>query len=342
VLTSDFDYELPQEQIAQTPAPRGASRLMILDRAGGGLVHGRVADLKDWLAAGDVLVLNDTRVIPARVYATRSTGRRFELLLVEQAPNRAWEALVRPSARARVGERLWLADGGALLLEEHLGGGHWLVRPDTPLDLERLEAIGEAPLPPYIDRPDGATADDRRSYQTVYARVPGAIAAPTAGLHLTGSLLDEISAGGVELVFLTLHVGIGTFRPVSVDRVADHRMHSERYLVDEASAATINAALAAGRRIVCVGTTSVRALEGGLAAGGGRLAVGAASTDLFITPGYRFRGVGALLTNFHLPRSTLLMLVSAFSGRERTLAAYREAVERGYRFFSYGDAMLVV
>ena len=339
---SDFDYELPDELIAQHAVARGASRMLVLDRATGAIEHARISDIAGRLAAPDLLLLNDTRVIPARLYAQRSTGRRFELLLLRRVDEAAWEALLRPAARARRGESLALADGGTCRPAEPLEEGRWLVRFDPPLDLERLDRLGEAPLPPYIERPAGATADDRARYQTVYANEPGAVAAPTAGLHFDGELLDRIRGRGVELAFVTLHVGLGTFRPVQVEEVENHRMHSEWYCFSEATAGAVNRALADGRRVVCVGTTSVRALEGALAAGGGRVEPGAAWTDLFITSGFAFRGCGALLTNFHLPRSTLLMMVAAFAGRERVLAAYREAIRERYRFYSYGDAMLII
>lgn len=339
--TDDFDYEFPEELIAQHPAPRGSSRLLVLDRGRGSLEHLQVTALPELLREGDLLLLNDTRVIPARLYASRATGRRFEILLLRQLDEARWEALLRPSARARPGEALLLEDGGAVVPAQEVREGRWAVRFDPPLELERLDRIGDTPLPPYIERPEGAAASDRADYQTVYAANPGAVAAPTAGLHFTDELLAAVRTAGVELAFLTLHVGLGTFRPVAVENVADHEMHEEWYHVSEATAAAVNRALDDGRRIVCVGTTSVRALEGALAAGEGRLAPGEGWTRLFITPGYRFRGVGALLTNFHLPRSTLLMLVSAFAGRDRVLAAYAEAIARRYRFFSYGDAMLI-
>ena len=342
VRVSDFDYELPAELIAQHAVARGASRMLVLDRATGAIEHARISDIAGRLAAPDLLLLNDTRVIPARLYARRSTGRRFELLLLRRVDDATWEALLRPAARARRDEELVLADGSSCRPAERLEEGRWLVRFDPPLDLERLDRLGEAPLPPYIERPAGATADDRARYQTVYASEPGAVAAPTAGLHFDNALLDRIRGRGVELAFVTLHVGLGTFRPVQVEDAADHRMHSEWYCFSEVTAGAVNRALAAGRRVVCVGTTTVRALEGALAAAGGRVEPGAAWTDLFITPGYEFRGCGALLTNFHLPRSTLLMMVAAFAGHARVLAAYREAIRERYRFYSYGDAMLIV
>lgn len=339
--TDDFDFELPSELIAQEPAPRGSSKLLLLDRDVAGVDHRQVRDLPGLLEPGDLLLMNNTRVIPARVYANRRTGRRFELLLLREIDGGAWECLLRPGARARIGERLILSDGGEVVLVERRDEGRWAVTFEPRLEIERLDRIGEMPLPPYISRPGGATAEDRETYQTVYASIPGAVAAPTAGLHFTGELLDEIENRGVERAFVTLHVGLGTFRPVTAERVADHRMHSEWYRFSDETAAGLNRAIAAGRRIVCVGTTSVRALEGALAAGNGEVVPGEGWTDIFITPGFKFRGVGAMLTNFHLPKSTLLMLVSAFAGRDRALDAYREAIASRYRFFSYGDAMLI-
>ncbi len=340
--TDDFDFELPRELIAQIPVPRGESRLLVLDRSGGGLKHRDIGDIVGHLRSDELLLLNNTRVIPARLYTRRPTGRTFELLLLRKAGEKHWETLLRPSARARIGEQLELGDGGAAVPEERRGEGRWLMRFDPPLDLERLDRIGEMPLPPYIGRPRGGKASDMQDYQTVYASIPGAVAAPTAGLHFTEGLLDGIRDVGVEIATLTLHVGLGTFRPVSVEDIADHEMHEEWYRFSEQTAAAVNRALDDERRIVCVGTTSVRALEGALAVGEGRVQPGEGWTRIFITPGFQFRGVGALLTNFHLPRSTLLMLVSAFAGRDRILSAYAEAVAKRYRFFSYGDAMLIV
>jgi S-adenosylmethionine:tRNA ribosyltransferase-isomerase len=314
----------------------------VLDRDSGRVRHLDVGRLPELLRPDDFLLLNDTRVIPARLYAHRPTGRKFELLLLRQVDGDGWEALLRPSARARTGERLELSDGGGVVPEERRGEGRWLVRFDPVLDFERLDRLGEMPLPPYIERPQGGVDEDRTTYQTVYAANPGAVAAPTAGLHFTDDLLGAIRAAGIEIAFLTLHVGLGTFRPVSVEDIADHEMHEEWFHVSEDTATSVNNALDQGRRIVCVGTTSVRALEGALEAGEGRLQAGDGWTRIFITPGFKFRGVGALLTNFHLPRSTLLMMISAFAGRERVLAAYAEAVALRYRFFSYGDAMFIV
>jgi len=340
--TDDFDYELPLDRIAQSPAARGSARLLVLDRAADGVDHRTVADLPALLDPNDLLLLNDTRVIPARLYARRPTGRRFELLLLREFEGGSWESLLRPGARAREGERLELDDGGEVVLDARRDEGRWSVVFEPPLTLDRLDDLGEMPLPPYIQRPDGATEEDRETYQTVYAAAPGAVAAPTAGLHFTDELLERTARRGTELAFVTLHVGLGTFRPVTAERVADHRMHSEWYHFSEETAQTVNAAVETGRRIVCVGTTSVRALEGALAVGGGRVAPGDGWTDIFITPGFTFRGAGAMLTNFHLPKSTLVMMISAFAGKERVFSAYQEAVASGYRFFSYGDAMLIL
>jgi len=342
VRTDDFDFELPPELIAQHPAPRGTSRLMVLDRGSGKVTHLDVSRLPELLRPDDLLLLNDTRVIPARLYGHRPTGRTFEMLLLKRVDEPTWEALLRPSARARAGERLELEDGGGAILERRIGEGRWVLRFEPVLDLPRLDRIGEMPLPPYIERPDGALAEDRTDYQTVYAAKPGAVAAPTAGLHFTEDILESVRSAGVEIAFLTLHVGLGTFRPVSVDDIDDHEMHEERYDISADTALAVNRALDDRRRIVCVGTTSVRALEGALEVGEGRLQPGPGWTGIFITPGFDFRGTGAMLTNFHLPRSTLLMMISAFAGRERVLAAYAEAVRERYRFFSYGDAMFIV
>lgn len=329
MLTRDFDYDLPAGSIAQEAAPRGESRLLVLDRTGPDR-HARVRDLPRVLRPGDLLVLNDTRVIPARLYGRSAGGGRMEILLVERLGEREWEALVKPGKRARPGARIEFDEG---LTAEVTGKSEdryrlWFSEPVEP----HLERLGHIPLPPYIHRPD--TLEDRERYQTVYARTPGAIAAPTAGLHFTEDLLREIEEAGVRIARVTLHVGIGTFKPVSVETIEEHRMDRERYEISEEAAAAIGSA----KRIVAVGTTVVRTLESA-AIGDREVRAGSGSAELFITPGFRFQVVDALLTNFHLPRSTLLMLVSAFAGRERVLAAYEEAVREGYRFYSYGDAM---
>ena len=342
VRTSDFDYHLPPDRIAQRPVARGTSRMLVLERSSGAIAHRHVTDLPGYLSGGDLLLVNDTRVIPARLFARRATGRVFELLLLRHLDGRDWEALVRPAARARAGERLELDDLGGAVPTDRLEEGRWRVRFEPALTLDRLDRIGHTPLPPYIRRGGGELPTDRGDYQTVYAAEPGAVAAPTAGLHFTDEILESVRDAGAEVACLTLHVGLGTFRPVAVDEVEAHRMHSEWDRIADGTAAAVRRALTGRRRIVCVGTTTVRALEGALVAGGGTIRSGDAWTDLFIRPGFEFRGTGALLTNFHLPRSTLLMMVSAFAGREKVLAAYEEAVREGYRFYSYGDAMLIL
>jgi S-adenosylmethionine:tRNA ribosyltransferase-isomerase len=362
LLTRDFDYPLPAAAIAQQPAPRGASRLLVLDREGEAR-HRQIADLPALLRPDDLLVVNDTRVLPARLYGrvvrggpgtaetAAGTGgesgapRELELLLVERLSEREWEALARPGRRARPGAVIEIsdpsggADAGSGIFAEVLalaGDGRRRVRLSEPIE-PHLERLGHVPLPPYIRRPDQPA--DRERYQTVYARSSGAIAAPTAGLHFSDELLAALAGAGIDRAALTLHVGIGTFKPVTAPLVSDHRMDRERYEIPQETAAAVARARAGGRRVVAVGTTVVRALEAAASANG-EAPPGAGTTDLFITPGFRFHVVDALLTNFHLPRSTLLMLVSAFAGRERVLAAYQEALSLGYRFFSYGDAML--
>ena len=368
MLTSDFDYELPEEAIAQRPLPRGEARLLVLDREGDGR-HRRVRDLPELLRAGDLVVVNDTRVIPARLFGRRRPGGgRVEVLLVErlgeEADGREWDVLVKPGRKARPGTVLDFgpgADGEPVLGEmverpqaaeddrsdarSDSGGedGRRRIRFSRPVE-PHLETLGHVPLPPYIKRADETA--DRATYQTVFARRPGAIAAPTAGLHLSEETLAGLAAAGVAVAPVTLHVGIGTFKPVTAPLVHEHRMERERYDVPPETAAAIAATRRRGGRVVAIGTTVTRALEAAAraarAAGGepGTVAAGPGATDLFLTPGQPFLAVDVLLTNFHLPRSTLLMLVSAFAGRDRVLAAYREAIESGYRFYSYGDAML--
>jgi len=348
LLTRDFDYALPAAAIAQQPAPRGEARLLALDRAGEER-HRRIADLPALLRAGDLLVVNDTRVLAARLHGRlagpasgQAPRRSIEILLVERLGEREWEVLAKPGRRARPGARIELEQGGAGsgIFAEVLalaGDGRRRVRFSEPIE-PHLDRLGHVPLPPYIHRPDEPA--DRERYQTVFARRPGAIAAPTAGLHFSEELLAALARRGVERAAVTLHVGIGTFKPVTAPLVSEHRMDRERYEIAAPAAAALARARAAGRRVVAVGTTVVRALESAAAAAAGEVPAGAGETELFITPGFRFRVVDVLLTNFHLPRSTLLMLVSAFAGRERVLAAYQEALGLGYRFFSYGDAML--
>ncbi len=345
VRVSDFHFELPPERIAERPVePRDQARLLVHDRRTRGNRHALVADLPDLLRAGDLLVLNDTRVMPWRLRGQRATGGAVECLLVRLEGD-AGEALVKPSKKLRAGDVVAM-EGGALQLHlrEAIGPGRWsvaLAARDGSVQ-QSLERCGRAPLPPYIHRDGGEdVAADRERYQTVFARAPGAIAAPTAGLHFTPALLQALAAHGVETAWVTLHVGEGTFAPLRTDVVEQHRMHAERYELPAATAAAVAAAKSRGSRVVAVGTTSCRTLET-CARADGTVAAGAGESSLFLYPGQPFRVVDALLTNFHLPQSTLLMLVAAFAGREEVLAVYREAVARGYRFFSFGDAMLIV
>jgi S-adenosylmethionine:tRNA ribosyltransferase-isomerase len=334
----DFDYDLPPELIAQAPLPeRDASRLLVLPRAERPIRHAMVRDLPRLLEPGDVLVVNDARVIPARIRGHKEgTGGKVELLLVEPVSGVDWLALAQSSKPLRPGAVIE-AHGARISVVEVRGEGEFVVRlPAEGADLWRyLDGAGEMPLPPYIERPSGEL--DRERYQTIFAKELGAVAAPTAGLHFTPRLVSELRDRGIAVEHVTLHVGPGTFLPVRVRRIEDHRMHRERYHVPERTAAAVNEAKG---RIIAVGTTALRTLE---AAHDGRgVHPGPGSTDLFITPGYRFRAVQGLFTNFHLPRSTLLMLVSALAGLSRIKAAYAEAVALRYRFFSYGDAMLIV
>lgn len=337
---SDFDYPLPRHLIAQAPArPRDSARLLVLDRGTSAVQHRTFRDLPDYLRPGDVLVLNDTRVLPVRLRARRPTGGQVEVVLVRRRGDGAWEALMRPGRRMRDGARLVFAPG---VLEGTVGprtaAGTRLITLDSRDDLRAvLERIGEMPVPPYIERP----LDDPGDYQTVYAARDGAIAAPTAGLHFTGALLQALRGRGVHVAFLTLHIGPGTFRPVEADDVAAHRMDAEYFEVGEEAAAAMNDARSRGGRIIVAGTTGVRTLET-VVGDDGIIRAGSGWTDLYIRPGFRFRATDALITNFHLPRTTLVILVSAFAGRARILAAYAEAVRAGYRFYSFGDAMLIL
>lgn len=342
----DFDFNLPEARIAQhPPAVRGTSRLMVLDRATGATTIGTVADLPQWLRAGDVLVVNDTRVFPARLLGTRHPGGgRLECLLVEPHGADRWDALVHPGQRLRVGSRFTCAgEGGAIhgeiVARDSHGRRTVQLHAEGYADVDAaIEAIGHVPLPPYIHRPD--LLADRDRYQTVFAASRGSVAAPTAGLHITEALLAHLRAMGVDVQAITLHVGYGTFKPVRVDLVEDHVVDPERYAVPQAAADAINSAKAEGRRVVVVGTTTTRALESA-AGDDGRVRAGAATTSLYVRPGHRFRVADALMTNFHVPRSSLLFLVCAFAGREQVLAAYERAIAEGFRFYSYGDAMLI-
>jgi S-adenosylmethionine:tRNA ribosyltransferase-isomerase len=340
---AELDYPLPLGAIAQSPADRrDGSRLLVIDRGRRQLVDHRFTDLPDLLAPGDCLVVNDSRVIPARVLGTDAAGRTVELLFVEPATDGRWRALVRPGRRCRVGAEIHAGDGAVYF---RIAGiepdGTRLVERGYGSVIDALERYGLPPLPPYIAHHAKPGSDDHERYQTVYARPPGSIAAPTAGLHFTPELLDRIRALGVEVHALTLHVGPATFWPIKTGRVEDHVLPSERVKVSESVAHAVNAARAEGRRVVAVGTTTTRALEGATGEDGIVRAI-EGRADIFIVPGHRFRVIDALLTNFHLPRSSLLVLVSAFAGRETILDAYRHALAAGYRFYSYGDATLIV
>jgi S-adenosylmethionine:tRNA ribosyltransferase-isomerase len=339
-----FDYELPSELIAQEPAePRDGSRLLVLDRAAGTWADRGFAELAELLQPGDCLVANRSRVMPARLLGVAEPGgQAVELLLIRPVEGERWEAMVRPGRRFRPGARIGLAGGAALAQVVGEGSeGTRVVEIEAPWPVrELMERHGLPPLPPYIGRHDAPKPEDRERYQTVYAREDGSVAAPTAGLHFTPELLARLERRGVDVHYLTLHVGPGTFRPLRAGRVEEHRMEAEPIDIPESTAAAVERARREGRRVVAVGTTTTRALE--WAAGeDGRVRAGTGPADLFIRPGHRFRVVDALVTNFHLPRSSLLVLVSAFAGRELVLAAYRHAVAARYRFYSYGDAMLI-
>ncbi len=332
---SEFDYPLPKELIAQAPAARREdARLMVLDRAAGSWSHRRFKELPDLLRPDDLLVLNDTKVIPARLIGSRPTGGRVEVLLVARVTPRRWECWIDSARRPKPDERLEFDKGVTGKVIQRNDQGHWEVDFDGSED--QLDKIGHAPLPPYIKRPQGPTPEDRERYQTVYARERGSIAAPTAGLHFTPEVLSALESRGIEIVRLTLHVGIGTFRPIKVDDLEQHRMDKEYYKVPKKTWDAVNRARKEKRRVVVVGTTSVRVLES--VARTGALD---GSTDLFIHPPFQFQSVDAMITNFHLPKGTPLVLVCALAGRELILRAYSAAVEEGYRFFSYGDAMLI-
>ena len=335
---SDFMYDLPEERIAQTPVePRDHSRLMVLHRDTGAIEHRHFYDVIEYLNPGDCLVINDTRVIPARLYGERPTGGACEVLLLKQLGPKRWETLVRPGKKLKPGAEVIFGDGRlrCRVMESTDVGGR-IVEFQCEGSFEAaLDALGEMPLPPYIHE----KLENRDRYQTVYARQDGSAAAPTAGLHFTPELMERIRQKGVDIVPVLLHVGLGTFRPVKVENIEEHEMHSEYFEVTPQAADRINAARQRGGRIIAVGTTSVRTLES--AAQDGRLVAKRGDTSIFIKPGYRFQLVDALITNFHLPGSTLILLVSALWDRERILAAYKTAVEEGYRFFSFGDAMLI-
>lgn len=336
---SDFYFDLPEELIAQTPLDiRDTSRLMHLDRTTGEIMHRHFYDLPQFLRKGDCLVLNDSRVLPARLFGTRSTGGAVEVLLLRDLGDGRWECLTRPGRKTRPGTILDFGGGEMRgTVESVADGGNRIIRFDySGIFLEVLERLGRMPLPPYIK----AELQDKERYQTVYSRELGSAAAPTAGLHFTRELLNKIQAMGVNICYVTLHVGLGTFRPVKEDEITDHEMHSEFCIVPEETARIITETKKAGRRVVCVGTTSCRTVES-FANEDGTMEPRSGWTNIFIYPGYKFKCMDALVTNFHLPESTLIMLVSAFAGREHVLAAYNTAVNEKYRFFSFGDAMFI-
>lgn len=348
--TSELDYTLPAELIAQDPAEvRSASRLLVVGRTSGGLTDSRFDRIGEYLHPGDCLVLNDTKVLPARFYARRRTGGGLEALFLSEASAPGlWRILLKGARKLKPDEAIHIVDGRqkdfcTARVVERQEGGVCLLELEVKASAETvLNEIGFPPLPPYIRRDQdwSKAQSDRRRYQTVYARQAGAVAAPTAGLHFTEELLTRLTDSGVRLARVTLHVGAGTFKPISVENVEEHEIHHEWYRIDDANAGIINDARAAGGRVIAVGTTATRVLE--TVSRDGRACAGEGSTNLFILPGYRFHIVDAMITNFHLPRSTLLALVGAFAGLERMLAAYRHAVEQRYRFYSYGDAMLIV
>jgi S-adenosylmethionine:tRNA ribosyltransferase-isomerase len=343
VRTDDFDFDLPPDAIAQQPLPeRDASRLLVLDRRTGAVRHQIFRDLPELLSPGDLLIVNRSRVFPARLLGRRKGGGAAEVLLVESLGDGAWEALVRPGRRLRPGEVVAIDGGLTVRIESEATGAEGrrrvrLLAPGSDAD-STLERLGHVPLPPYIRRPD--RPEDRERYQTVYAQERGSVAAPTAGLHFTEALLARLASRGIERAEIVLHVGPGTFRPVTADNVENHRVEAEPYVFPVETAEAIRRAQSRGGRVVAVGTTVVRTLEA--AAVSGEPAAGDGRTDLVIVPGHPFHAVDALVTNFHLPRSSLLLLVCAFAGRENALAAYAEAIRSGYRFYSYGDAMLIV
>ena len=338
---SDFYFDLPQELIAQDPLrDRSASRLLVLNRKTGAVEHHTFREITNYVRSGDCLVLNNTKVIPARLMGVKEdTGAAIEVLLLKRRDNDVWETLVKPGKKARPGAKIVFGDGclraEVLDVEEE---GNRLIRFDYEGIFEEvLDRLGEMPLPPYITH----KLQDKNRYQTVYAKYEGSAAAPTAGLHFTEELLAQIEEMGVNIAYVTLHVGLGTFRPVKADNILEHHMHSEHYEVTPETAELINRTKESGGRVICVGTTSCRTVESA-ADENGRVQPGCGDTEIFIYPGYRFKVLDCLITNFHLPESTLVMLVSALAGRENVLAAYREAVEERYRFFSFGDAMLVI
>ena len=338
--THDFWYDLPEELIAQTPLEkRDSSRLLVMDRKTGAVSHHHFYDVIDYLQPGDCLVMNDSRVLPARLLGHRPTGGAVEVLLLRDIGNKKWECLCKPGRKMQIGNEVTFGNGEltATVVDVQEDGNRVVEFHYEGIFLEVLERLGKMPLPPYIK----AELEDQERYQTVYSRELGSAAAPTAGLHFTNELLDMIRSKGIKTAFVTLHVGLGTFRPVKAEEITQHHMHSELCMMNEETAAILNETKTNGGRIICVGTTSCRTLES-LVNDDGSFSAKSRWTDIFIYPGYQFKAMQGLITNFHLPESTLVMLVSAFSSREHILAAYQEAVEQRYRFFSFGDAMLII
>ena len=345
----ELDYYLPDELIAQRPSEvRGGSRMLVLDRRSGEFSDRMFADIEDMLRPGDCLVVNDTKVLAARFFAHRASGAALEGLFLNTVGDKRWNVMLKNSRKIKLAERIYLygrtgGDYVTALAAEKLADGTFIIEIESDESAEQvLDAVGYAPLPPYIKRPGGGSDPefDRQRYQTVFADRNGAVAAPTAGLHFTSQMLDRLQSKGVHYARVTLHVGAGTFKPVTAENVEDHDIHSERYCVDKNAAAVINETKSKGGRIIAVGTTSVRTLE--TAAANGEVVPGSGDTRLFITPGFEFQIVDAIITNFHLPKSTLLALIGAFAGLDNVMTAYRHAVEQRYRFFSYGDAMFIV
>jgi S-adenosylmethionine:tRNA ribosyltransferase-isomerase len=356
--TEKLNYHLPPDLIAQRPLrSRSSSRLLVLDRSptafplggsGGRLTDSRFSSIGEFLSRGDCLVLNDTKVIPARFFAQRATGAKIEGLFLAEIKTGVWRVLLKPARRVKPGEKLYIKSRDknvfctTEVIEKKTDSG-WLLKVQTDSDAETiLNKIGFPPLPPYIKRDDSlrAAETDKRRYQTVYARKAGAVAAPTAGLHFTNQLINQLKQAGIHFAYITLHVGMGTFKPITSETLEDHRMHQERFEIDRETAGIINRVKADGGRIIAVGTTSVRLLE--TVATNSKVEAAGGTTGLFIRPGYKFKIVDAMITNFHLPKSTLLALVAAFAGLDKTIAAYKHAIEQRYRFYSYGDAMLII
>lgn len=335
--TSDFYYDLPEELIAQTPIePRTASRMLILDRKSGEYKDGHFTDLIDYLEPGDCLIMNDTRVLPARIFGTKvDTGAVVEFVLLKQIDSTHWECLAGPGKKAKIGAEFKFSDELSGVVTDVSEGNRIVDFKYSGVFFDILDRVGQMPLPPYIKE----KLEDKERYQTVYSRERGSAAAPTAGLHFTEEYIEKIKEKGIKVGFVTLHVGLGTFRPVKVDDITEHKMHSEHYMITAETAELINSTKAAGKRVICVGTTSCRTLESAASTGGIREC--ADDTSIFIYPGYKFKCMDGLITNFHLPESTLIMLVSAFAGYDNTMAAYRHAVKERYRFFSFGDAMFI-